>query len=591
MTALPPGFVYQKLCLDFTAVKHACPKGIYVAPVPDEPLQWTGVLFPRKGPYATAVLRFQIDFTADYPARPPIIKFLCDVFHPLVTPLTTYTHTTRDLGADTMSSADEDRLPPGGLTLRHGFPEWHDERVTPRDRTTSLGPATGGGQSADGEDGAETSANPPFSHIIQVLQYLRIIFDSAELLDSVPFEYAANTSAWHAWRSYRANMAPVARSPPEAGEASSTITSRQPQPGGARQPGQWNWQGVWQDRVRKSIQASKSDHALFSADDDGVINFQQWETEAVTPPATEPDQSSLLVELESMVGTLETEVLHVEARYRSSLLPYSNVITVRHIVEIRRPKTESRWSIIGTYSDMETSEQMYTKLAIYLADSYPPDKALKYIDRYLAKEAEQEPVRQIRRRVADETAVQQAVSADFGDKVSSERKPTVVVTDIDIASTMESANSAEEYATAPCTPSADPEPLGMHDGNLAAIAPRVKSRSTSLYAIRPYEPPPLAALSPSKSTVSIATPCTATNADAADDARRLWQHIRRSSLSPQQLVEMAPERLQNLEAGDEALRELRRRALANKRSVGAETLKGWKWDCGQVVKLGEAPWL
>jgi hypothetical protein len=30
-------------------LKHASPKGVYVAPVPDEPLLWTGVLFVRKG--------------------------------------------------------------------------------------------------------------------------------------------------------------------------------------------------------------------------------------------------------------------------------------------------------------------------------------------------------------------------------------------------------------------------------------------------------------------------------------------------------------------------------------------------------------
>lgn len=30
-------------------LRHAAPKGLYVAPVPDEPLVWTGVLFVRKG--------------------------------------------------------------------------------------------------------------------------------------------------------------------------------------------------------------------------------------------------------------------------------------------------------------------------------------------------------------------------------------------------------------------------------------------------------------------------------------------------------------------------------------------------------------
>lgn len=80
----------------------------------------------KAGPYANAVLRFRIDFSEDYPGRPPVLTFISDVFHPLVTPVTTYTHSTRDPGTDTLSSADEGRLPPGGFALRHGFPEWFE---------------------------------------------------------------------------------------------------------------------------------------------------------------------------------------------------------------------------------------------------------------------------------------------------------------------------------------------------------------------------------------------------------------------------------------------------------------------------------
>ena len=84
-----------------------------------------------------------------------------------------------------------------------------------------------------------------------------------------------------------------------------------------------------------------------------------------------------------------------------------------------------------------------------------------------------------------------------------------------------------------------------------------------------------------------------------DTARQLWRHIRRTSLSTKQLEDLAPERLQVLEAGDAALRDLRRRALANKRSVGAETLRAWRWDEQAMLKragegergAGEAPWM
>src|SRR3954468_18567199 len=76
------------------------------------------------GPYAPAVLRFQISFPATYPTLPPLVTFSTDVFHPLLTPLTTYTYTTGSSDTDTVSATDEERLPPGGFSLRHGFPQW-----------------------------------------------------------------------------------------------------------------------------------------------------------------------------------------------------------------------------------------------------------------------------------------------------------------------------------------------------------------------------------------------------------------------------------------------------------------------------------
>ena len=49
MSLLSQTFTRQKLCIDFQALGNAAPKGVYVAPLPSEPLVWTGVLFVRKG--------------------------------------------------------------------------------------------------------------------------------------------------------------------------------------------------------------------------------------------------------------------------------------------------------------------------------------------------------------------------------------------------------------------------------------------------------------------------------------------------------------------------------------------------------------
>ncbi|KAK4503713.1 hypothetical protein PRZ48_004628 [Zasmidium cellare] len=285
-------FVRQKLCVDYAALKHACPKGVYVAPVPDHPVLWTGVLFVRKGPYMNAVLRFQIDFGDDYPQRPPVVTFQSDVFHPLVTPLTTYTYSSRDFATDpAFSAVDNHRLPPGGLSLRHGFPEWFQSASDVASRADVKEPGVaqddGGAPPEQHEQGNAKHQQLP--HVVELLQYIRVVFDTEEVLDSIPLDAAANNGAWHAWRSYRSKTpaasraTSVARSLGESREQSKERSaSPRQQPGGARRPGEWNWQGVWEDRVRKSVNASLSEPVLYGGESNDVINFFKIDQETLS---------------------------------------------------------------------------------------------------------------------------------------------------------------------------------------------------------------------------------------------------------------------------------------------------------------------
>ena len=134
----------------------------------------------------------------------------------------------------------------------------------------------------------ETSGNtrpPPLT--IEILQYIRIVFDTAAFLDSVTPEAAANPGAWHAWRSYRARSRGGRASPVTSatGSTSDTTSERsmspRQQPGGARRPAEWNWQGVWEDRVKKSVQASISEPMLFSGDRNDVICFSKMDADDV----------------------------------------------------------------------------------------------------------------------------------------------------------------------------------------------------------------------------------------------------------------------------------------------------------------------
>ncbi|KLO16490.1 UBC-like protein [Schizopora paradoxa] len=86
-TAPEPSFLAQaELSMEYASLqnKDHLPLGMVVLPSPKSMLLWEGVLFVHQGYYADAVLKFHITFTEDYPNQMPTVKFLTDIFHPLV---------------------------------------------------------------------------------------------------------------------------------------------------------------------------------------------------------------------------------------------------------------------------------------------------------------------------------------------------------------------------------------------------------------------------------------------------------------------------------------------------------------------------
>ncbi|BDD57210.1 hypothetical protein MAP00_002596 [Monascus purpureus] len=287
---------------------------------PGDPTLWTGVIFVRSGPYASAILRFQIRFPSSYPDLPPLVTFSTDVFHPLIVPLTTYTFSTGSGGEDPVSATDEGRLPPGGFSLRHGFPHWFSRKGrrdggkstdsrdasrsatgidTPRGRSTVLSDERAGtvpndNQNASGsttesssttqpprDDATETDKEAslvpghPISTVpvVALLDYIRSTFDDATVLDSVPLAAAGNPSAWHAWKAHRRG-------------SSSTFgrNSRRGSPQ-TRLPGDWHWDGIWAKRAKDEIEASHSEATLFGSSSrtagDEMIRFSRLDDAAV----------------------------------------------------------------------------------------------------------------------------------------------------------------------------------------------------------------------------------------------------------------------------------------------------------------------
>ncbi|KAF2436530.1 hypothetical protein EJ08DRAFT_150173 [Tothia fuscella] len=284
-------FSKQNLLLEFSSLKYACPDGVYVTITPGEASLWSGILSVRKGPYAPAVLRFQISFPSQFPAAAPLITFSTDIFHPLLTPLTTLTYTTNASTADTVSATDDERLPPGGFSLRHGFPQWF--------RKSSIRGVGSRVPSASSASPSMSDANSGYSSphvtVFQLLEYIRCAFSDADLLDSIPVEAAANPGAYQAWQSYRGrfldNSSETLRSSSPATRGSSgTASLLFPAPdevkiaaNRSRQPGAWNWDGVWEERVKKGVQNSLSEAVLFGSavSGDDIIRFSDMEPNAL----------------------------------------------------------------------------------------------------------------------------------------------------------------------------------------------------------------------------------------------------------------------------------------------------------------------
>ncbi|KAI9706084.1 MAG: hypothetical protein M1836_005490 [Candelina mexicana] len=312
-----PSVRKQHLLVEFASLKYACPQGIYLSLTPGNPTTWSGVCFVRKGPYASAILRFRISFPPTYPALPPLITFTTDIFHPLITPLTTYTYTTGSASNETVSARDDERLPSGGFSLRDRFPHWFGRsRRCAQESGSSSRNVSGSIKSGDGDsssqtqtstesrpsalspsatttssrsslvartsrsDGGSIRASPRKDDItiIEILQYMRSSFEDETLLDSLPIDTAGNPGAWHAWRSHRTRKGhtfevpsqnkPTRDASSEGSGAKTPPADYQQLPGGmsahgTRRPGEWSWDGVWEERVRRGINQSNSDAVLY----------------------------------------------------------------------------------------------------------------------------------------------------------------------------------------------------------------------------------------------------------------------------------------------------------------------------------------
>jgi hypothetical protein len=173
-----------------------------------------------------------------------------------------------------VSASDDERLPPGGFSLRHGFPQWFRRA---RDQGSTSRVSSGSAVTPSSFTPQRTSSIPSVT-VYQLLEYIRAAFSEESFLDALPQEVVANPGAYHAWHTYRTPLLNTSiessqvDSPPNSRRSSgydkSTAPSTSRNDAGVnrpRKPEEWNWDGVWEERVKRGVQNSLSEPVLFGA--------------------------------------------------------------------------------------------------------------------------------------------------------------------------------------------------------------------------------------------------------------------------------------------------------------------------------------
>jgi ubiquitin-conjugating enzyme E2 A len=75
----------KRLLKDFKRLQKDPPTGIQAAPQDNNVMMWQAVIIgPDDTPWEGGVFRLSLEFTEEYPNKPPLVKFLSKIFHPNV---------------------------------------------------------------------------------------------------------------------------------------------------------------------------------------------------------------------------------------------------------------------------------------------------------------------------------------------------------------------------------------------------------------------------------------------------------------------------------------------------------------------------
>lgn len=75
----------RRLMRDFKKIQEDPPSGVSGAPTEDNIMVWNALIFgPSETPFEDGTFKLKLVFSEEYPNRPPMVKFISDMFHPNV---------------------------------------------------------------------------------------------------------------------------------------------------------------------------------------------------------------------------------------------------------------------------------------------------------------------------------------------------------------------------------------------------------------------------------------------------------------------------------------------------------------------------
>ncbi|KAK6003100.1 hypothetical protein QM012_000945 [Aureobasidium pullulans] len=274
----------------------------------------------------------------------------------------------------------------------------------------------------------------------------------------------------------------------------------------------------------------------------------------------------LLSELHKTLGAVRSELFKADVRYKHSLLPRDTELRTEQACELIRTNRNSQWGVSHEEEDMDNVDIEIEK-AKFAARNYPPDVAIRILHKKFGKFRSGNKGPPVLHRLHEELEFQKAVSTAMPKGVA------------------QSSTTANEHQGLKNT-----RRTTLHFADTEAL---------QVFNTAPSTP------TPDESNPNIGMPFAEHHSDHGpepdslviqDEARRIWRHMRRDSrttsgvssasdASRQTCLEarQQEQRLQRrgsqesivdrMAAADTRLHEIRLKAIHNKRSVGAETLR------------------